>query len=92
MRVVLWQLAEAASTEHATLWRNACLGPGRYGCRSGSFAAVLTTDDDGLVLDYEGAWRAVGGRGTTRGPAADAGAAARARAGPTETGRPGAGV
>lgn len=85
MRVVLWQLAEAASSEHFALWRYACLGPGRYGYRSGSYAAVLTTDDDGLVLEYEGAWRAVGGGGTTRESAADATHTA-------ETGRPGAGV
>jgi hypothetical protein len=37
--------------------RAACQGPCRYS--SGSFSADLTVDEHGLVVDYEGLWRAI---------------------------------
>ena len=36
-----------------------CLGEGRFRYSSGAFSAVLTVDDEGLVTDYEGLFRAV---------------------------------
>jgi hypothetical protein len=50
----------------------------RYGYRSGRFAAELQVDEDGLVLDYAGLWKAVASSGdlstlsgTAAGPAAE---------------------
>ena len=36
-----------------------CLAVGQYRFRSGTFSAHLVVDADGLVHDYEGAWRAI---------------------------------
>jgi hypothetical protein len=41
--------------------RRACtrLAENRYRCTQGDFTAELVVDEQGLVLDYEGLWRAV---------------------------------
>lgn len=36
-----------------------CLAPDRYRYSSGTFSADLVIDDTGLVVDYEGLWKAV---------------------------------
>ena len=36
-----------------------CLAVGHYRFRSGTYSALLVVDAEGLVHDYEGAWRAI---------------------------------